>query len=166
MGKHNGYPPVIDPTKNVLGLVAAETRRHDDLREAETRRVDQLAVLRAFYDNKLAVQERERLNEIRNTDVKAVFTASEKQEAAARLLATALTTSAETLRALVATTALAAAENQARYALGIENRLNTLETSRYETKGKSSGIRDTWGWIFGGVMLVLAIGGFILSHWK
>jgi hypothetical protein len=53
--------PVIDPTKNVLDLVAAQEKLRDALRaadlrydeamrEAETRRIDGLAALRVYYD--------------------------------------------------------------------------------------------------------------------
>ena len=51
---------IIDPTKNVLDLVQAESRRQDDLRgasdkfnaamrDAETRRIDELGELRATH---------------------------------------------------------------------------------------------------------------------
>lgn len=165
MSHHDKTSP-IDPTKNVLDLVAAETKRQDDLRDAETRRVDQLAVLRASYEEKLAEKEAARLNAIRDIDVKAVSTASEKQEAAAKVLAANLLNNELTLRTLVATTALAAAESQTRFATGIMERLKTLEESRYEIKGKSGGIKDTWGWIFGAVMGAVAIGGFVFLHYK
>jgi hypothetical protein len=53
--------PVVDPTKNVLDLVQAAIRRQDDLRDAEakfqnaardaeTRRVNDLAALRVQYE--------------------------------------------------------------------------------------------------------------------
>jgi hypothetical protein len=53
--------PVIDPTKNVLDLVAAQEKLRDALRaadlrydeamrDAETRRIDGLAALRVYYD--------------------------------------------------------------------------------------------------------------------
>lgn len=42
---------VVDPTKNVLDLVAAAIQRQDDLRAAETRRIDDLAKLRVEYES-------------------------------------------------------------------------------------------------------------------
>jgi hypothetical protein len=53
--------PIIDPTKNVLDLVAAQEKLRDALRaadlrydeamrDAETRRIDGLAALRVYYD--------------------------------------------------------------------------------------------------------------------
>jgi hypothetical protein len=42
--------PVIDPTKNVLDLVMAESKYQDSMRDAETRRINDLAALRVHYD--------------------------------------------------------------------------------------------------------------------
>jgi hypothetical protein len=44
----------IDPTKNVDDLVYAAMRRQDDLRDAETRRLDQLAAQKLMFDLELA----------------------------------------------------------------------------------------------------------------
>lgn len=44
----------IDPTKNVLDLVRAESAFRTRIQEAETRRIDQLAGLRAGYDKQIA----------------------------------------------------------------------------------------------------------------
>jgi hypothetical protein len=43
-------PVPIDPTKNVLDLVQAAIRRQDDLRDAETRRINELAMQRRYYE--------------------------------------------------------------------------------------------------------------------
>jgi hypothetical protein len=45
---HGG--PVIDPTENVLALVDAESKRQDQARLAETRRIDDLATMRDRYE--------------------------------------------------------------------------------------------------------------------
>lgn len=45
---------VIDPTKNVLDLVQAAIRRQDDLRDAETRRVNELATQKQGFDLEIA----------------------------------------------------------------------------------------------------------------
>lgn len=60
MAAHEGGKPgvgvdysgreVVDPTKNVLDLVRAESLRQDGLREAETRRVNELASMRDRYE--------------------------------------------------------------------------------------------------------------------
>src|SRR6185312_9446654 len=45
---------VIDPTKNVLDLVEASIKRQDDLRDAETRRINELAAQKLMFDLELA----------------------------------------------------------------------------------------------------------------
>lgn len=44
----------IDPTKNVLDLVRAESVRQDGLRDAETRRINELAAQKQLFDLELA----------------------------------------------------------------------------------------------------------------
>lgn len=44
----------IDPTKNVLDLVQAAIQRQDDLRDAETRRLNELAAQKLMFDLELA----------------------------------------------------------------------------------------------------------------
>jgi len=46
--------PAIDPTKNVLDLVQAAIKRQDDLRDAETRRINELAAQKQTFDLELA----------------------------------------------------------------------------------------------------------------
>jgi hypothetical protein len=53
LGNGQKAPP-IDPTKNVLDLVEAAIRRQDDLRAAETRRVNELAELKEKHDRIVA----------------------------------------------------------------------------------------------------------------
>jgi hypothetical protein len=48
--------PFFDPTQNVLNLVAAETKRQDDLRAAEGRRLDELRAQAERYQNDLRDQ--------------------------------------------------------------------------------------------------------------
>lgn len=47
-------PQPIDPTANVLALVQASVKRLDDLREAETRRVNEQLDLRARHAREMA----------------------------------------------------------------------------------------------------------------
>jgi hypothetical protein len=124
---------VIDPTKNVLDLVEAERKHRDTLRdadasfqnamrEAESRRVNELATQKQIFDIELA----------------KVLRAN--QDAASTLLATQLKE----------------VKND------ISDRTAKLEQFRYETSGKSSGNRDIWGWLFGGISLVIAAGTFFI----
>jgi hypothetical protein len=129
--------PLIDPTTNVLSLVAAETKRSDDLRKAESRRVDEVLELRAMYAEKLSIAEAKRIDAIRSVDVGAVAIASERAAQQAAVLASQVLQSAETLRALVSTTAGQVAANLLTISSQLNDRISALEKSQYEKTGLS-----------------------------
>jgi hypothetical protein len=158
-------PPVIDPTKNVLDLVAAaierqddlrqaEAKRLDNLREAEGRRLDNLRRLERYFNERFDAQaERLRSAEAHRIDAQAlaesrridallqaaqqgVTLANEKQQAAAATLAAAVTSSAEALRATV--TATAAQTNSSIQTLRdtMDKRMAEIERRQYEGHGR------------------------------
>jgi len=144
--------PIIDPTANVLQLVeaanirqddlrAADSRRLEELRVADTRRLDEIAELRATHIKELNAAEAKRIDAIRAVDVAAVATASERAAQQASVLANQVSTSAETLRTLVASTAAAQAQSQMQFSAQITERLALLEKSQYKGEGRS-GISD------------------------
>lgn len=149
----------LDPTTNVLALVYAATARLDDLRAAETLRVNELLKLRETHAMELRFAEASRLDAIRVVDVNAVSVATEKATQQAAILANQVAVSAETLRALVATTAAAQATQLTALTQQLTDRISLLEKSQYEHKGSGTGMRDMYGWIFGVVMgLVSTVG--------
>jgi hypothetical protein len=89
---------VIDPTKNVLDLVTAETRRQDDLREMDGKHVRDVMSMRATYDEKLRLAESARIDAIRAVDVGAVAAAAQSAESRATTLATQVATQADAVR--------------------------------------------------------------------
>jgi hypothetical protein len=127
-----------DPTSNVRALVALEVKRIDDLRAAESRRVDSEAALRAFYDEKLRDAESKRIDAIRSVDVNAVAVANERANAQAAVLASQVQASAEALRALVASTSATVAQQFNQVTAQIQERLAALEKSSYEGQGRSA----------------------------
>ncbi len=151
---------IYDPSANVLSLVeaavtrlndlrdagtrradelrAVDNQRIDDLRLAESRRVDEIALLRADYQDKLALAESKRIDAIRSVDVGAVAVASERATQQATVLANQVTTSADALRTLVATTAAAMAAQSQNMTTQFTDRLALLEKSQYETKGRAA----------------------------
>lgn len=179
-----------DPTGNVLQLVDAANRRQDDLREAESRRVNEQMALRAEYDEKLRDAEAKRIDAIRAVDVNAVGVASERAAQQATVLANQVAASAETLRALVATTASANAQQLAQITTQFTDRLALLEKAQYEGTGKqsvadpqmagllleikalresgfqASGMKVMVGWLVAGVFLIIAVAGFGLALFK
>jgi hypothetical protein len=130
--------PVIDPTKNVLDLVAAAIERQDDLRGLESRHLRELADLRAGYDQRLREAETARIDAIRAVDVGAVNRAAEVSATQAQTLATQVTVSAETLRTQV-TAAATAASTALSAALGpIQKDIADLRRAQYEAQGQKT----------------------------
>lgn len=124
--------PPIDPTKNVLDLVRAEsgyrdalrqsdTKFLDAMRDAETRRIDQLAAQKLMFDLELA----------------KILRAN--QDAAATLLATQLKEVKNDL----------------------SDRMSKQEQFRWESGGKSQGIGAIWAAIIGAAGLLIALGTFV-----
>lgn len=135
--------PVVDPTANVVALNEAANKRQDDLRDSERRffeseveHVKEMAALRAGYQQQLSEAEAKRIDAIRAVDVNAVAVASERQAAAAQVLANQVAQSADALRTLVSTTAAAMAEQQRQQMTQITDRLTLVERSQYEGRGK------------------------------
>lgn len=141
--RHN--EPVVDPTKNVLELVAAANQRQDDLREAENKfwaaaieHVKEMAALREEHLQQIGSLESKRIDAIRQVDVLAVNTAADRQSQAIATLATQTATNAETLRAMVATTATTIATQTAQTVAGITERISSLEKSSYIGSGRQA----------------------------
>lgn len=151
--------PVVDPTANVLGLVEAAVTRLNDLREAESKRIDDIAGLRADYDEKLRDAESKRIDAIRAVDVGAVSRAAEVAATQATTLATQVAASAEALRAQVATTATAFRAELSAALEPIQKRIDDLTRVQYESVGSKTQVtegRDQSKAIY-------ALGGFLIS---
>lgn len=184
----------VDPTANVISLVNAAIKRLDDLRLAEEKRVTQIMELRADHARELSVAEAKRIDAIRAVDVAAVSVASERATAQASVLANQVSTSAETLRVLVAATATTVA-NQLTSALSpITERLSLLEKNQYQVQGGAAvsspisaaiadrislleksqntiagsgrGKADLFGWVVAFIVTVLAITSFVIPRIK
>lgn len=156
----------LDPTTNVLLLVEAAVRRLDDLRIAEIRRIDEQ--LRDHFEHiqALSIAEAKRIDAIRAVDTGAVASASEVAREQARTLATQVSTSAETLRGLVATTASVAAAQSQQISNELTKRIGALELTQSHSTGTEGGMRDMWGWIIGAIMTLIAIATFVLPRLK
>jgi hypothetical protein len=127
---------VIDPTRNVLDLVGAAIQRQDDLREADNRRLTEIATLRAEYDEKLRRAETARIDAIRAVDVGAVNRAAEVSAQQATTLAVQVAQSAETLRTQVAAAATAATVALAAALEPIQKDIADLRRAQYEQAGQ------------------------------
>jgi hypothetical protein len=153
--------PVIDPTKNVLDLVDSETRRQDNLREAESRHVREIIHLRgqettkemeatqyverlrAEHARELRRAEAARIDAIRAVDVGAVQQAAQVQATQATTLAAQVATSAETLRTQVAAAASAATIALAAALEPVQKDIADLRRVQYEAVGTKAQVVDT-----------------------
>ena len=124
---------------------------------AEIKRIDEKFRLQSESSVLLNVAEAKRIDAIRAVDVNAVSVANDKATAQAVVLASQVAASAETLRALVAATAATQAQQLATLTTQLTDRLSSLEKSQYENKGSGSGKSEMYGWIIGGLMVILLI---------
>lgn len=155
--------PVVDPTANVRELVDAAIRRQDDLREAESRHVREIAVLRAEYAEQLRHAETERINAIRAVDVAAVQQASQVSATQASTLAAQVATSAETLRTQVAAAATAATVALAAALEPIQKDIADLRRAQYEAQGKQTQVVETRTAFSSSSAVVIGVLGLVLT---
>ena len=127
------------------------------------KRIDEQAKLRADFNAALGVAEAKRIDAIRAVDVNAVSVANERATAQAAVLANQVAASAETLRALVAATAATQAQQLGQLTAQLTDRLTALEKAQYENKGTGTGMRDMYGWIFGGLMALATLGSIVFA---
>jgi hypothetical protein len=155
----NGKP--IDPTENVMMLVAGQVKRTDDLmaasqklakarekrqdnlRATEARHIRELATTRAQFEAALRDKETQRIDAIRAVDVQAVQRAAEVSAIAATTLATQVQASAETLRTQVAATATAQTTALAAALEPIQKDISELRKTQYEQQGQKAAQVET-----------------------
>jgi len=148
--------PILDPTRNVLDLSEAANKRQDDLRDAnnqsnskwisselarvsaELKHMEALAAVRDAHARELRESEVKRVDAIRQVDVSAAGTASDRALQAIQVLAATTTANAETLRQMVANTAQTIAAQTAATVGGIIERIANLEKSSYTGQGRST----------------------------
>ena len=143
---NGGNPAPVDPTANVLALVAAAMQRQDDLRHAEAKRRDDLFTVeqrhRAEMREQMSTQlesrlnaEKERVNALLAAAQSAVALDRTRAELTASALAERVDTSAKTLSAQVETTAKAPESAVVAAATSPNSRIAPLEQFRFEQGG-------------------------------
>lgn len=138
-----GGNPVLDPTSNVMALVAAANQRQDDLREIESKHIREILDLRAEHVKEARESEAARINAIRAVDVQAVQQAAEVQTTQAQTLAATVSTSAEAMRSQVAAAASAAVTGLAAALEPIQKDIQDLRKAQYEAQGQKTQVVET-----------------------
>lgn len=109
-------PPLIDPTANVIALQKASDKRQDDLRRAETRRLNERDRMREVHrlelaakDAEIARKESQRIDAVAAVEKARVDSQFLEQKSATALATTASDLKATALADRVSTTATAVA---------------------------------------------------------
>lgn len=144
----------LDPTANVVVLLAQAIRRQDDLRaaenkatrritHAETRHIRDTANLRARHYRELRVAEAGRIDAILINVADTAKLTSAAAEIRATTLANQVTTSADTLRNQVADAAQASNDTLDRRFDPIQKSIEEIRRFQFETQGGKAGIVET-----------------------
>lgn len=119
-----GVGKVVDPTKNVLDLVEAESHRQDGLREAESK-----------FQNAMRDAETRRLRDLADLTVRYQAIIEQMRQ-----------TSLDSTSTLLATQ-LKETKND------LSDRMSKQEQFRWETGGRGTGRSDFLGWIVAAVVI-------------
>lgn len=165
--------PVVDPTRNVLELVAAANRRQDDLREMESRHVREILKIREGHARQMRKAEAARIDSINTVNTLAVQQAAEVQDTRATALAGQVQDAAEAMRSQVAATTAAAATALATALAPITTSIEQLRQAMYEAQGQKKEVVETqdkrlagsgvWMAIFAGGALLVGFLMFIMA---
>lgn len=177
--------PLIDPTANVLSLVAKEVTRLNDLRDADNRHADtvrkieeecgvrtnelreKLAAAESRRIDALNMAEARRLDAVLAEQKSAVALASEKTAAQAATLAAQVLSSAEALRAQLAATVASLTASIQQLRDSVEKRLQTVEQNQFAAGGASTQRiegRQTNQWTIGTVLFgAIGVVGMIVG---
>jgi hypothetical protein len=131
-----------------------DIKRLDDLRDAEAKRVNERFALETAH-----------VIDIRVAEARTIA-AAERADSKSAALAVQVAASAETLRTLVASVKSTQDIQLAQLTTLLTDRLTSLEKTKDQSSGKSGGAKDIGGWIVGGIMLLVAVGSFLLPHLK
>lgn len=127
-----------DPSPNVVQLVGNAVQYLKDLHEQSGKFYDEKIKMVVESSRRERDAEAERIDKRWAVDVSALAVANERSVEQAGILATGVATSAETLRKLVAETAVTIAKQLETVTGQLIERIAALEKVQYENQGKSS----------------------------
>lgn len=154
-----------DPSANVLLLVGNAKEYLEEMQKQTREFLEAKLQLAIETSQRERAVESRRVDANRENDNEAVKVANERADKKAELLATQLIENAENLRASMSKSAETLATQLQQVTNSLAERLKIVEEKQYSLAGASKGSRDMWGWISAGIILLIAIAGF-LSGWK
>lgn len=153
-----------DPSANVILLVGNATKYLEKLYEQGQKYFEDKLKLTIEESRRERQKETDRIDACRRDDTEAVKVANQAAIKQAEALANQMAENAEALRASMAKTAEVLAAQLQQVTASLDNRLKIVEEKQYILAGTSKGSRDMWGWVSAGIILVIAVIGFI-SKW-
>lgn len=140
----------IDP--NVLLLMKNQSDYFEKL----------LAMHRQSFDDQFKA-EAKRIDGRQAADAEMVKVANQSAIKQAETLAIQVAENAQTLREGMAKNAETLAAQLQTIFSGVDGRLKLVETNQYTLAGASKGKGDMWGWVSAGVILFIAVVGFVMK---
>lgn len=152
-----------DPSANVILLVGNATKYLEDLHKQSQEFLCQKLQQSVDASQRERKAESERINSLRAVDIEAVKVANQMAIKQAEVLASQMADNADTLRKAVDETAKTLAGQLQQMTSSLDNRLKIVEEKQYIVAGASKGGRDMWGYVFGAVMLIIAVASFVMK---
>jgi len=156
---------IKDPSANVLLLVGNVKEYLEEMHKQTRDFLEQKMQLAIENSQRERKTETARIDACRRDDTEAVKVANQMAIKQAEVLANQMAENAEALRASMAKTAETLAAQLQQVTASLDNRLKIVEEKQYSLAGASKGSRDMWGWVFGGIMLIISVVGFIAKFW-
>jgi hypothetical protein len=160
--------PVVDPTKNVLDLVDASVRRIDDLANLRAIHTKEIADIRDRHYRELSTKEASRLDSIQKAALDAIQANAKQVTDLAASIASSTATTFEAMAKRIAALELSSAEGIGKTRVvdpqieALVDEVRSLATTRSEKTGSSDQSKAIWGYVLGGVGLVIGVVSFFL----
>lgn len=146
-----------DPSANVILLVGNATKYLEDLHKQSQDFLCQRLDLIVESSRREREAESTRIDSRWAVDNEAIKVASQQAIKQAEVLANQMAENAETLRASMAKTAETLAIQLQQVTNTLDSRIKVVEQKQYESAGSSQGKGAMWGWVAGGIFLLIAL---------
>lgn len=137
--------PIIDPTKNVLDLVDAESRHRDSLREADNKYHDAMRSWHEKFQSSAREADTRRIDDLASIRVQYETIIENMRSAHTLTSSTLLATQLKEVK------------------VDLSDRTAKLEQFRWESGGKGLGVNAAAGWVLSVIMAGIAVAAMYLK---
>lgn len=161
MGEGNNMSS--DPSANVILFVGNVAKYLEDLHKISVESMERQLAAAVNSSRRERELETDRINALRAVDVEAVKVANQMAIKQAEVLANQMAENAEALRSSMAKQAETLATQLQQVTKSLDDRLKIVEQKQYENAGSNQGKGAMWGWVVGGIVLIISIVSIILN---